>query len=210
MNDYMNDPGSGAATRLTGVTTNQVDRALGAPVAERAVRLLEANEDQWFDRKSARITPVKLAPALVAFANAEGGVIAVGLSGGRLEGFDAKELRNYQQTPMDFTVPPVRSSIWSTARRTMDRPRRSCWSGSARVNEYMRPRVASASCASATSLASSGSSNVRSSSTTAARLSTTVRPAQRRSQTSTRNSSSTTRSPPGSRFRRRCSLMPDR
>lgn len=111
MNDYMNDPGSGAATRLTGVTTNQVDRALGAPVAERAVRLLEANEDQWFDRKSARITPVKLAPALVAFANAEGGVIAVGLSGGRLEGFDAKELRNYQQAPMDFTVPPVRAKF---------------------------------------------------------------------------------------------------
>lgn len=37
-------------------------------------------EDQWFDRKSSRIAGKDLAKTLVAFANAEGGVVAVGIS----------------------------------------------------------------------------------------------------------------------------------
>jgi len=32
-------------------------------------------EDQWFDRKSAKIDPKALANELVAFANAEGGTL---------------------------------------------------------------------------------------------------------------------------------------
>ncbi|KQY23672.1 hypothetical protein ASD16_13475 [Cellulomonas sp. Root485] len=93
------------------MTTNQVDRALAAAPAERGTRLLAADEDQWFDRKSGRVTPAKLAPILVAFANAEGGVIAVGLSDGQVEGLGQVPLRDFQQAPMDFTSPPVRASF---------------------------------------------------------------------------------------------------
>lgn len=52
--------------------------------------LLEQREDQWFDRKSVRINARELAKTLVAMANAEGGIIAVGLHGGSCEGVDGR------------------------------------------------------------------------------------------------------------------------
>ena len=52
--------------------------------------LLAEPEGQWFDRKSARIGARELAETLVAMANAEGGLIAVGLSGGVCEGVDGR------------------------------------------------------------------------------------------------------------------------
>jgi len=47
----------------------------------------------------------------VGFANAEGGVVAVGLSDGRVEGIDGRrdKLNGWQQAALDFTVPPVRA-----------------------------------------------------------------------------------------------------
>jgi ATP-dependent DNA helicase RecG len=87
-----------------------VERALAEPAATVARKLLLADEDQWFDRKSARIKPRALADALVAFANADGGVIVIGLSDGRVEGTDAlRGARNdLVQAAFDFCVPPVR------------------------------------------------------------------------------------------------------
>jgi ATP-dependent DNA helicase RecG len=74
-----------------------------------AQRLLSAEEDQWFDRKSARIKPRALADALIALANADGGVIVVGLSDGRVEGTDGlgSTRNNLVQAAFDFCVPPV-------------------------------------------------------------------------------------------------------
>jgi ATP-dependent DNA helicase RecG len=48
---------------------------------------------------------------LVAFANAEGGTIVVGLHNGKVEGFRdaAKRINEFRQAPINFTVPPVRS-----------------------------------------------------------------------------------------------------
>jgi ATP-dependent DNA helicase RecG len=48
--------------------------------------LLALDENQWFERKSARAAPKDIAHDLIAFANAEGGVLVVGLSDGRIEG----------------------------------------------------------------------------------------------------------------------------
>jgi ATP-dependent DNA helicase RecG len=62
------------------MTANQVDAALAAPSEEVGPMLLGLHEDQWFDRKSVQIVPKDLAPHLVAFANAEGGTIVIGLS----------------------------------------------------------------------------------------------------------------------------------
>lgn len=38
------------------------------------------HENKYFDRKSAQIRPVELAPLICAFANAEGGTIVLGIS----------------------------------------------------------------------------------------------------------------------------------
>ncbi|MFY1634742.1 ATP-binding protein [Solwaraspora sp. WMMB335] len=95
------------------MSSNDVDAALTAPLVEIGPRLLALPEDQWFDRKSSRIHPRDLGPALVAFANAEGGTIAIGLSGGRVEGFSnsPNKLNELRQVPFDFTSPPVRSKF---------------------------------------------------------------------------------------------------
>lgn len=48
--------------------------------------LLNSNEDQFFDRKSASIRISKLAEAMVGFANADGGLLAIGINDGKIEG----------------------------------------------------------------------------------------------------------------------------
>ena len=74
--------------RVDRVTSNDVDHALTLATELVGQRLLETGEDQWYDRKSARIAPGKLAEVLVAFANAEGGTVVIGLSKGVVEGID--------------------------------------------------------------------------------------------------------------------------
>lgn len=96
---------------------NSVDRALGLPAAGVGGAVLALTEDQWFDRKSIRITARGLGPALVAFANAEGGTIVIGLSQGRVEGTQAAmaRLNDYRQAPIDFTNPAIRASFEQVA-----------------------------------------------------------------------------------------------
>lgn len=67
-------------------------------------------EDQWFDRKSIRVSPQKLSQALVAFGNAEGGIIVIGVSDGLVEGTDAQPARRNElmQAHVQHTIPPVR------------------------------------------------------------------------------------------------------
>lgn len=88
-----------------------VDSALQGPPSEVGGRLLVVPEDQWFDRKSARIKARDLANTLIAFANAEGGTVVVGLHGGKVEGTDgAPDRRNdLMQAHLDFCTPPVRA-----------------------------------------------------------------------------------------------------
>lgn len=90
---------------------NHVEQALTQPAGSVAHALLALVEDQWFDRKSARIKPRALADAIIGFANAEGGVIVVGLSDGRVEGTDklGRARNELLQAPLDFCVPPVRA-----------------------------------------------------------------------------------------------------
>jgi len=75
--------------------------------------LLALAEDQWFDRKSARIAPRDLGPPLTAFANAEGGTIVIGLHNGEVEGCRQHQdkLNSFRQAAIDFTVPPTRVSF---------------------------------------------------------------------------------------------------
>lgn len=93
------------------MSTVAVEQALKAPLNERGTRLLAIAEDQWFDRKSRRISPKDLANDLIGMANADGGTIVVGLWKGAVEGGDEEmERRNAQmQAPIDFANPPVKA-----------------------------------------------------------------------------------------------------
>lgn len=89
-----------------------VQRALNAPPAKVGAMLMSAPEDQWFDRKSARIAARDLADALIGFANADGGIVAVGLLDETIEGTDRdpKRRNSQMQAAIDFCSPPVRST----------------------------------------------------------------------------------------------------
>jgi ATP-dependent DNA helicase RecG len=95
------------------VTANEVDGALALPIAEVGDAILSLQEDQWFDRKSIRIQMRSLAEHIVAFANADGGVIVLGASGGQVEGLrdHPGKLNEIQQCAVDYTSPPVRIRV---------------------------------------------------------------------------------------------------
>lgn len=99
------------------MTSAGVQRALVLPPSDVGPALLSETEDQWFERKSARIDPRRLAETLVGFANAEGGVVVIGLSAGRVEGtLGFQRHRNaLLQVPMDYTDPVVRAAHRITA-----------------------------------------------------------------------------------------------
>ncbi|MFT3971149.1 MAG: ATP-binding protein [Micropruina sp.] len=84
-----NLPAGIAAIGQPGAGSDGVHRVLQELAADRSDvgrRLLSLPEDQWFDRKSIRVRAQDLDRPLTAFANAEGGVIVIGLSDGRVEG----------------------------------------------------------------------------------------------------------------------------
>ena len=73
--------------------------------------ICEMPEGQTFDRKSVHIAPKALANTIVAMANADGGMIAIGISDTtrRVEGVDQDRvhLNEILRTPFDFCVPTV-------------------------------------------------------------------------------------------------------
>lgn len=95
------------------MSLSTLDTIHGVPAASRLRLLLEAPEDQWFDRKSARVSPRDLAQTLVAFANAEGGTVAIGLHNGSYDGerLTSETENAIRQTALDFTTPPVRADV---------------------------------------------------------------------------------------------------
>jgi ATP-dependent DNA helicase RecG len=92
------------------MSTTAVERALAAPVELVGSALVGLPENQWFDRKSARVAARELANGMIGFANAEGGFIVVGLHDGRVEGIGTGSKRENEllQANLDFCVPPVR------------------------------------------------------------------------------------------------------
>lgn len=73
--------------------------------------VLAMDEKQIFDRKSIRIKPVDLSDTICAFANADGGTIAIGISDKqrKIEGVDyhTEQLNDILCTPADFCNPTV-------------------------------------------------------------------------------------------------------
>ena len=68
-------------------------------------------ERQQFDRKSARIEAAAIAIHIVAFANADGGTLAVGIEdNGEITGIDeyGHNINELLRVPFDFCVPSIR------------------------------------------------------------------------------------------------------
>ena len=88
-----------------------IQQILALPPAQLGPALIDCPENQWFDRKSPRISPRELADSAIGFANAEGGVIVIGLSRGKVLGIDGQpeQVHNgWRQATFDFSEPPVR------------------------------------------------------------------------------------------------------
>ena len=77
--------------------------------------ILSMEENQTFDRKSINISPKDLAIPIVAFANADGGDIAIGITDKtkRIEGidFETKKLNELLRVPFDFCNPTIKVGI---------------------------------------------------------------------------------------------------
>lgn len=99
------------------MATNDVDRALHAGLSSVGEAILAIDEDQWFERKSGRVAPKDLAVAISAFANAEGGVVVIGLHNGRVEGVRGQtdKINSWRQASMDFITPPARVEVTQAA-----------------------------------------------------------------------------------------------
>lgn len=93
------------------MSTVLVEQALQLPPDEIGGALLELSESQWFERKSGRVTAKKAAETVIAFANAEGGVLVVGVSNGVVDGVTANLLNDLQQLALDHTEPAVPTRV---------------------------------------------------------------------------------------------------
>jgi ATP-dependent DNA helicase RecG len=93
------------------MTAVHVESALNALPEECGLLLTGLTEDQWFERKSAKIQARDLADYLIGMGNADGGILVVGLRAGKVEGTDSRSgNRNEQmQSNIDFCEPPVRA-----------------------------------------------------------------------------------------------------
>ena len=89
--------------------TVAAESALNGPAVEVGSALLAIAEGQWFERKSNRIAAKDLADALIGFANADGGILVVGLHDGAVEGASpsSAKLNEQMQANIDGCLPPV-------------------------------------------------------------------------------------------------------
>lgn len=90
-------------------STRDIGRALQLPTGQVGRALSAVAEDQWFDRKSFRIAARELANVEIGFANADGGVIVVGIHDGEVEGSDSSPSHRNElcQAHIQFCQPPV-------------------------------------------------------------------------------------------------------
>lgn len=82
---------------------------MAMPILETA-ELLTAPEGKTFDRKSSSYDLIKIANILIAFANADGGTVAVGIRNKRFEGINSlssKKINDFLQVGSQLIVPTL-------------------------------------------------------------------------------------------------------
>ncbi|KEH91609.1 hypothetical protein Z964_08855 [Clostridium novyi A str. GD211209] len=73
--------------------------------------ILKMPEGQYFDRKSSKIKINKLVETIIAFANADGGTIAIGVEDGKVLGIESQgniKINDFIQCSFDNCIPPVK------------------------------------------------------------------------------------------------------
>ncbi len=85
-------------------------KLLSMDPAERQSLLATTPEDQWFERKSARVTADVFAKSIIGMANAEGGLVVVGISDGGIEdpSADTRHINELRRVPQTHCAPPPR------------------------------------------------------------------------------------------------------
>ena len=61
--------------------------------------------------QSGRVSPADAAKTLVAFANADGGTLLVGIHDGEVDGVSPARANDIRQAALDHTTPPVRTHV---------------------------------------------------------------------------------------------------
>ncbi len=94
------------------MTSLGVERALALPPAQVAEALAALPETQWLERKSGRVSVADAAKPLVAFANADGGVLVIGIEDdGTIGGVSPARINELRQAPHTHALPPVRTHV---------------------------------------------------------------------------------------------------
>lgn len=95
--------------RMPKPTPSNIQQLRLLPEDQRVAALAGRREDQWFDRKSRRVKARDLADRMIGFANAEGGLIVIGIHDRDVEGVagDVGWQNDWRQAPKDFTRPSV-------------------------------------------------------------------------------------------------------
>ena len=76
---------------------------------DRSTLLATSPEDQWLERKSGQVQSRDVANVMIGMANAEGGIVVIGVTdAGVIEGVAAGDQNAWRRASPDFTVPPVR------------------------------------------------------------------------------------------------------
>lgn len=112
------------------------------PEAERADALTSGRESQWFERKGARTQPRAIADAMIGMANADGGLIAVGIDDdGRLDGVSPAQENALRNAAQRFTAPPVRHAFEITEVQRPNGARASVALIEVQASEYVHRNV---------------------------------------------------------------------
>ena len=61
--------------------------------------------------QSGRVSPADAAKTLVAFANADGGTLLVGIHDGEVDGVSPARADDIRKAALDHTTPPVRTHV---------------------------------------------------------------------------------------------------
>lgn len=87
-----------------------VEGALALPESERGEALLAVSEDQWFEKKGPRVSEQALANVEVGLANADGGLIVVGIGADAVEGTDRYQAHrtSLMKAAILLVEPPIR------------------------------------------------------------------------------------------------------
>lgn len=88
-----------------------IDSLTSLPLEEAINLLCISSESLWFDRKSGKINPKDLAPHICAFANSEGGLIALGIQNKTPAPISTKRTNEFRQGIYDTVLPVPRHHI---------------------------------------------------------------------------------------------------